>query len=200
MGLVLLGVRWLIAGIFLRSGLVKLAGIAEFRAAVANYRLLPAAAVRPVAWLLPAAEVVLAVVLAAGLLPVVAAAALAALLVVFAVAIAINLARGRSFDCGCGGSVAPALISWRHVLLDLVLAAGAAAVAIAPPPVAELWRGPAGAAQVSVAASGAWPVLLAVVVLLILLAVLKRAATIRSLVAAASLRMSDRPASPMGGH
>lgn len=183
MGLFLLGVRWLVAGIFLRSGLIKVSRIAEFRSAVANYRLLPAAAVLVVSWALPFAEIVLAVMLAAGLLPVVASAALAAMLVIFAVAIAVNLARGRSFDCGCGGSVAPNLISWRHVLLDLVLAGAAATVAIAPPPTAGLWRGPAGLVQVSAAGGGTAPVLLAVVTFLVTLAVLKRAVTVRRLIA-----------------
>jgi uncharacterized membrane protein YphA (DoxX/SURF4 family) len=200
-GLALLGVRWLIAGIFLRSGVVKLGGLAEFRVAVANYRLLPVAAVPMVATVLPAAEVVLAVMLAAGLLPVAASAVLAALLVVFAVAVAINLARGRSFDCGCGGSVAPALISWRHVLLDLVLAAGAAAVAIAPPPAAQLWRGPAGLVRVTATASGAWPVLLAVIICLTMLTVLKRAVEIRQLAAAARPgRAHASPSALTGGH
>lgn len=41
MGLFLLAARWLIAGIFLRSGLAKATGLAAFHSAVTNYRLLP---------------------------------------------------------------------------------------------------------------------------------------------------------------
>src|SRR6202044_7309 len=123
----LLAARWLVAGIFLRSGLVKAVGITEFRSAVANYRLLPPALVKPVAVTLPFAELGAAVLLAVGVLTVAVAAGLALLLIAFAVAIAINLARGRVFDCGCAGSAAaPRLISWRHVVTDLALAAVAA--------------------------------------------------------------------------
>lgn len=176
-GLVLLAARWVIAAVFLRSGLGKIAGLAEFRVAVANYRLLPAFLVAPVAFSLPFAEVVAAVLLALGVLPVVVAAALALMLAAFAVAIAVNLARGRVFDCGCAGSAATAqVIGWRHVTTDVVLAGAAAAVAMAPPP-PSLFLGPDGLARVSMPGGGAFPVLLSVVLCLVTVSLSSRART-----------------------
>jgi uncharacterized membrane protein YphA (DoxX/SURF4 family) len=170
----MLALRWILAGIFLRSGLSKTGGLAEFRTAVGNYRLLPAALVAPVAITLPFAEIGGAVLLIVGVLPVIVAALLAALLVVFAVAIAVNLSRGRVFDCGCGGTVAPQLISWRHVVTDLVLAAVAAAVAIVLPAALNLWRGPAGLTSVSVPGGSAFPLVLTVLIIAVMAAVLQR--------------------------
>lgn len=186
MALVLLAARWLIAGLFLRSGLAKAAGLADFRSAVANYRLLPSVLVRPVAVTLPLAEIVAGFLLAIGVLPMVVAAILAALLVVFATAIGINLARGRVFDCGCAGSAAvPRMISWQHVATNLVLAVLAAAVAVASPSALELWRGPVSPVHLATQSGGAFPVLLAVLVCLVVLPVLRRAAAVRGLVAVA---------------
>jgi Methylamine utilisation protein MauE len=184
--LVLLAARWLIAGLFLRSGLAKAAGLADFRSAVANYRLLPSALVRPVAVVLPLAEIVAAVLLALGILPLVVASVLAVLLVAFATAIGINLARGRVFDCGCAGSdAAPRMISWPHVATNLVLAVLAAAVAVASAPTMELWRGPAAPVHLATPSGGGVQVLLAVLVCLALLPVLRRAVAVRGLVTAA---------------
>jgi methylamine utilization protein MauE len=184
-GLTLLAVRWLIAGLFLRSGLAKVTGLPEFRSAVANYRILPPGLVKPVARALPFAEIVAALLLGVGVLPVAVSAALALLLAAFAAAVGVNLARGRVFDCGCGGSVAPRLISWRHVWVDLVLAAAAAVVAAAPPDAVNLWRGPAGLVEEPAPGGGAFPVLLAVVLCYTAAALLRRGLAVRSLAGAA---------------
>ena len=140
--LLILMVRWIIAGIFLRAGVVKLGDRAGFRAAVANYQLLPPTLVAPVAAVLPVAEIAGAVLLAAGILTAPAAIALGLLLAAFASAIALALAQGRSFDCGCSGTAAPSRIGWGHVALDLVLAAGAALVAAYGPIALSVWPGP----------------------------------------------------------
>lgn len=191
-GLVLLFTRWIIAGIFLRSGITKSTALIEFRSAVANYQLLPPALVTPVAFCLPFTEIAAAILLAMGILPVLVSAALALLLITFSVAIGVNLARGRVFDCGCSGAAAaPRMISWRHVAADLVLAAGAATIAVAPPP-ANLWQGVAGAVTVSMPGGGAFPVLLAVLLCLVMTALLRRALVVRSLVTASSKNQESR--------
>jgi len=188
LGLFLLLARWVVAGVFLRSGLAKATGLAAFRSAVANYRLLPPALVTPVAAILPFAEILAAALLAFGVLTVVVAAALALLLVAFALAIGINLARGRVFDCGCTGSAAtPRRISWRHVTADLLLAMVAAAIAVAPPAAAQLWRGPAGLAHVATPGGGVFPVLLAACVGLVMTSLLRAAADVRGLTIRSSL-------------
>lgn len=192
--MLLLVARWLIAGLFLRAGLAKLTGLTAFRSAVANYRLLPAGLVAVVAATLPPAEVVAAVLMAAGIATVPVAAALAFLLVTFAVAIGINLARGRVFDCGCAGSAAaPRLISWRHVAADVVLAAVAAGIAVAPPAAAQLWPGPAAPVPVRMPAGGVFPAVLCACAGLVMIAVLRRATDVRGLAIAARRRLDSLP-------
>ncbi|HEV8646322.1 MAG TPA: MauE/DoxX family redox-associated membrane protein [Burkholderiales bacterium] len=117
----------LLALVFLQGGAAKLTARDEFQGVVTSYRLLPAAAVPAFAVLLPFAE------LAAGIgvvLPATrhAGAVLAiGLLVMFALAMAINLARGRTeIDCGCFKSGFRQTISAWLVGRNLLLAAGAA--------------------------------------------------------------------------
>lgn len=109
--------------------LVLLVGAAQkwrdldsFEDALANYALLPAAWLQPVARLLPAAESAAGLgLLFAPLRPQGAALALAVLLVVTA-AIVINLLRGRAdIDCGCGGFEDEQHLSWALVARNLVL-------------------------------------------------------------------------------
>lgn len=117
----------LLALVFLQGGAAKLTARDEFQGVVTSYRLLPSAMVPAFAALLPFAE------LAAGIGVVLPAtrhfgAALAiALLLMFALAMAINLARGRTeIDCGCFKSGFRQTISGWLVGRNLLLAAGAA--------------------------------------------------------------------------
>lgn len=118
----------------------KLRDFAAFAATVANYRIVPAGASPAVAAAVVAGE--LAVV--AGLvLPAsrAAAAGLAmVLLVIFTVAIAVNLLRGRrTIDCGCFRSLIRERLGWSHVARNLLLVAAALQVAtIAPNPAGAL--------------------------------------------------------------
>jgi uncharacterized membrane protein YphA (DoxX/SURF4 family) len=199
-GLVMLAVRWVLAGVFLRSGFGKATALGQFRTAVANYRLLPAGLVTPVAYGLPFAEIAAAIALALGIVPLVVAAALALLLLAFATAIAVNLARGRVIDCGCAGSAAaPQKISWRHVATDLVLAGAAAAVAMVPPP-ADLWPGPRGLASVAAPPGGAFPVLLSVLVCLAVVTLLRRAGTVIALARATGESLDEADRAPRPAH
>lgn len=179
MALVLLAARCLLVCVFLRAGFSKVTDLADFRSAVTNYRLLPAALVPAVAFTLPFAELTAAVLLALGILPTIVAGLLAFLLLSFAAAIAINLARGRSFDCGCAGS-APQTISWAHVASNVCLAALAAALAVAPPSTLAVWPGPSGLVSVAIPRGDALPIVLAVVLGLITVTVLRRAAAVRN--------------------
>src|ERR1700733_8085926 len=99
----LAGMRLVIAGVFIRAGIVKLVRPGRFRRAVANYDIVPAALVGVTAGSVPVVEAAAGLLLLLGVLPGVVAAILAALLVCFAAVITVNLARGRVFDCGCGG-------------------------------------------------------------------------------------------------
>lgn len=126
-------------GVFALAGVDKLRHRALVAGVIANYRLLPAPLVDPVAGVLPWIECGLGFGLIAsgisGFAPLRwLALPAAALLLLFAAAMAINIARGRRhIDCGCGHGalrqqLAPALVV-RNVLLALAVMIHA----IAPP-------------------------------------------------------------------
>ena len=125
--------RFMLAFVFLAAALPKLVGRREFEQAVRNYRVVPSSLVPVVAAWLPRLELACAVALFGGIFLRPVAVALSVLLVCFAGAVAVNLARGRRFDCGCQVSVAPRQIDWGVVVVDLALAGLAATVAVAAP-------------------------------------------------------------------
>jgi hypothetical protein len=97
---------WSLALLFAAAGLRKLAAPASFAAAVDSYMLLPGSAVPLAAWALIGAELIAAGgLVVSAFVPVPWALPLAAgLLVTYALAMGINLARGRrSLGCGCTG-------------------------------------------------------------------------------------------------
>jgi uncharacterized membrane protein YphA (DoxX/SURF4 family) len=102
--------RLVLAGVFLVAGALKVVDARTAVQAVRAYQLLPASVETLVGWALPAVEIALALLLAAGLFTRVAAVCAAGLLVVFIAGVASAAARGLSIDCGCfggGGTVAP---------------------------------------------------------------------------------------------
>jgi uncharacterized membrane protein YphA (DoxX/SURF4 family) len=119
---VALGVRTLVALIFLTAAYGKLRHGAAFQGVIANYRLLPEALVAPVAYLLPPVEALLGTGLLLGLGSPWPEAAAASLLVLFAVAMGINIGRGRRhIDCGCFQSALKQSLSWKLVVRNIVL-------------------------------------------------------------------------------
>ena len=111
--------------VFVQAGLAKLRHRELLTGVVANYRLLPASLVGPVATLLPPVELLVGIALLLGGHWLAATGAMA-LLLVFAAAMAINVGRGRSqIDCGCGRSQLRQPLSWllvgRNVALSAVL-------------------------------------------------------------------------------
>src|ERR671928_505743 len=95
--------RWLVGGVFLVAGLLKLPDPAAAVRAVRAYRLLPEALVAPVAFGLPMVEIAVGLALLAGVFVRTAALAAAVLLVVFLVGVGSAWARGLQIDCGCFG-------------------------------------------------------------------------------------------------
>lgn len=109
--------------LFVVAGLAKLRDPARFRAAVANYGILRRAGVEPVSVMLPIIEIVGGGMLALRVALPVSALLVAGLLVVFAVAMAVNLVRGRrNMDCGCTLGVRGQTISWPLVVRNIGLA------------------------------------------------------------------------------
>jgi hypothetical protein len=124
-----LTLRALLALLFATSALAKLRDPRGFAAAVAGYRLLPAALAAPAAAGFLAAEVALAAALGLPPLRDLAALGAAALLALYGFAIAWNLARGRrDIDCGCGGPFGRTPLSEALVARNLLLVAAALAL------------------------------------------------------------------------
>jgi uncharacterized membrane protein YphA (DoxX/SURF4 family) len=121
--------RLVLGGLLLLAGVTKLADRPAFRAAVADYRMLPGWLERPFAALAPLAEVTLGTLLLLGLGTRVTAALATPLFLSFGLAIGVNLARGRDFDCHCFGSAQRERIGWPSLIRALALALGALAVA-----------------------------------------------------------------------
>jgi hypothetical protein len=114
--------RLVLAAVFAMAAFAKLRSLDEFVGVVHNYRVLPEFLVRPVAYALPPLEA--AIALALLLEPTRSAGALgaAALLVVFALAMAVNLTRGRvEIDCGCFAATLRQRISWALVGRNVAL-------------------------------------------------------------------------------
>jgi hypothetical protein len=131
----------LLAGIFLPSAWSKLRASDEVTGIVADYRLLPEPLVEPFARGLPWVEIAAGLLLLAPPTRPVGALLAGGLLLLFALAMAINLARGRrEIDCGCFLGRQKERIGWPLVLRNLLLAAAAALLLVEP---AALWPKPA---------------------------------------------------------
>ena len=119
-----LAARVLGALVFVAAVYGKLRHRTEFIGVVANYRLLPQGLVRPAAWLVMGLEALVVLSLAGDCGLVWGAALATALLAGFAVAMAINLVRGRKeIDCGCFRSTLRQPLSVALVARNLVLGA-----------------------------------------------------------------------------
>lgn len=102
--------------IFFASGLQKASHVGGFARSVAEYAVLPNRLAAAAARLVILSELVCGLALLVGFAVPLAAAAAAALVVAFATAVAVNLARGRQFDCGCHGAHNREQISWELVI------------------------------------------------------------------------------------
>lgn len=113
----------------------KLRAPARFANQVEDYQLLPKALIKPFSRALPIAELAIAFALLVPFSRLFAALIAAALLMAYAVAIGINLWRGRKdIDCGCSGpeqsqSLRPELLLRNGLLSGLALVASIAPVA-----------------------------------------------------------------------
>lgn len=98
-------IRWILAGIFIYSGGVKLLDPQRFAEIIAGFGLLPTPLLKPVALLLPLAELI------AGLGLVLkkrgSLTAIALMLALFMVVLAYGIHLGLDIDCGCFGPEDP---------------------------------------------------------------------------------------------
>ncbi|ALO46371.1 MauE/DoxX family redox-associated membrane protein [Pseudohongiella spirulinae] len=113
-----------LAILFLLAARHKLSAPLRFKAQLSAYQLVPDNLLSPVTRVLPWIEIVIALSMLFAVSRPFGGIAAALLLSAYAVAMAINLRRGRSaIDCGCGDTPQP-LSSWL-VLRNLILAFGA---------------------------------------------------------------------------
>lgn len=103
MGWIGLLVRVVLGSVWVVAGLLKLPDPAASVRAVRAYQLLPESVVPLVGYGLPVLEVIVGILLLAGLLTRVSAALSALLFVAFIIGISAAWARGLSIDCGCFG-------------------------------------------------------------------------------------------------
>jgi hypothetical protein len=122
-----------LALIFGLGAWTKLRNLEEFVGVVRNYRLLPEFAVQPVAYTMPFLEAAIAVAILVGPARSYAAMGAFALLAIFAVAMGVNILRGRRYiECGCFRTVLKQRLSWWLVARNGVLMTLAALVATVP--------------------------------------------------------------------
>lgn len=126
--------RVFLALLFATAAVSKLRHVEEFYGVVRNFRLVPDAASRVIALALPVVELAVAVGLMVSAIAAPAAMTAAVLLIVFAFALAINVARGRTaIDCGCFRLGLKQQVSWLLVGRNIVLTAMAMIVALQLP-------------------------------------------------------------------
>ncbi|MDY0745223.1 MauE/DoxX family redox-associated membrane protein [Paucibacter sp. R3-3] len=119
-----------LAAVLLIGAQAKLREQEIFRGAIDAYRLVPPAAVAPLALLLPLVEAAAGGLLLVTSTRVLGAVLAIALLLLVTGAVAINLRRGRDrIDCGCGGEIhtplSLGLVARNAVLMGLALVAAA---------------------------------------------------------------------------
>lgn len=102
-----IGVRLVLAGIFIYSGVIKLISPAAFAEIIAGFGLLPDALVLPAAVILPLAELVAGVGLVFAIRG--SLAAITAMLVLFIAVLSYGIHLGLDIDCGCFGPEDPEL-------------------------------------------------------------------------------------------
>lgn len=128
----LFAVRHLLGLLLFAGGLLKLGAGWTFAEAIANYRLLPAAANQLLAVALPWIEIVGGLLLIFDLWVRPSALLAAILFGAFGVAAGSALARGLDIECGCFGTGGAARIGLGTLAVDLLGLAAAAAL---------LWKG-----------------------------------------------------------
>ena len=118
--------RILLGAMFLYSGYFKVLDFASFARTIDLYGLVPGVIIPYVALTIPVLELILGLLLVSGYQVRPAAFISLLMMLVFSAAISINLAWGKTFDCGCfelGRFGISENISYRLVLRDLVMAA-----------------------------------------------------------------------------
>ncbi len=118
-------IRFVVGGLFIYAGSLKMLDPVAFADSIATYQLVPGFLINLVAILLPPLEIVAGLMLIIGYQLRLAAFSLGVLCLVFLVALSQGVARGLEIDCGCFGAGAPsAYAAWWAIGRDLLFLAG----------------------------------------------------------------------------
>ncbi|MFT9359671.1 MauE/DoxX family redox-associated membrane protein [Acetobacter okinawensis] len=102
--------------LFVLAGFAKLKNHDTFLTLLAGYRLLPAFMLEPMAWGLGIVELLAGLAMMSGRYVLWGGVAITAMLVIFALAMSVNLMRGRtSLSCGCTPGITSEFLSWKGV-------------------------------------------------------------------------------------
>lgn len=93
--------RWLLGAVFVYASIHKIVDPKNFAKIIYGYYLFPNFSINLIAIVLPSAELFAGLALILGIYPRSAALAINGMLLAFIFALAVNLARGHQFDCGC---------------------------------------------------------------------------------------------------
>lgn len=115
-----LGLRLVLGGVFIWTGLMKIMDPLEFAQSIANYRTFPRLLVFLLALILPWIELICGACLILGVFQKTSAVILSGLLVSFLILIIITIFRGIDIDCGCFGTFSRK-VDFRLILTDAVL-------------------------------------------------------------------------------
>lgn len=114
--------RWLVGGIFLYAGVVKVFDPHGFALALYNYHLLPGWMINPVTIILPGVELMVGASLLVGICTQGGVLLASGLPGIFACALIINLIRGLNVACGCfSTSTSAESFTWLYLVRDLAL-------------------------------------------------------------------------------
>ena len=126
------GAQLVLGLLFAVAALAKIVDAASLAKEVHNFHLVPFWSEHLVAIALPWVELVAALALVLGIRPRAGAWVAGALLVCFTAGVALAMARGRNFECGCFGTAAGTRIGWAKLGENLGMIALAAVGSLRP--------------------------------------------------------------------
>jgi len=112
--------RFVVGGVFIWAGLLKILDPLEFAQNIANYRVFSRDLSFLIALVLPWLEVLCGILVILGVFRSASSLLLSGLLGVFLILITATLIRGLDVDCGCFGSIGRH-VDYRLLLTDIVL-------------------------------------------------------------------------------
>jgi putative oxidoreductase len=128
--------RFVIGGLFIYAGVLKIADPLGFAQDIRNYRLFSQEICFLTALVLPWFEVLAGAFLILGIFKRTSALLISGLLAFFIVLVAITMIRGIDVDCGCFGTLSRKA-DWKLLVEDLLMLAMSLSVALAPSRAAE---------------------------------------------------------------